>query len=183
MTEPDRGATKGRTPAADSRDSANDSPAPDRNSHRLPAVSLPKGGGAIHGMGEKFGTNPATGTGSMSIPLPSSPARGEFGPKLSLNYDSASGNGSSALVGASGCLPSPARPTRDCLVIVMRSPWPATMISRMFSSCPGPRILSQFSTTPAIASRFAAPCTRSTIGFTFTASHRGPVRPESALIN
>jgi hypothetical protein len=93
MTEPDRGATKGRTPAADSRDSANDSPAPDRNSHRLPAVSLPKGGGAIHGMGEKFGTNPATGTGSMSIPLPSSPARGEFGPKLSLNYDSASGNG------------------------------------------------------------------------------------------
>ena len=28
--------------------------------HPLPAVSLPKGGGAIRGIGEKFGTNPVT---------------------------------------------------------------------------------------------------------------------------
>jgi hypothetical protein len=35
-----------------------------------PAVSLPKGGGAIRGIGEKFGANPGTGTGSLSIPRP-----------------------------------------------------------------------------------------------------------------
>ena len=29
-----------------------------------PSISLPKGGGAIRGMGEKFAANPATGTGS-----------------------------------------------------------------------------------------------------------------------
>lgn len=31
-----------------------------------PAVSLPKGGGAIRGIGEKFGANPVTGTGSIT---------------------------------------------------------------------------------------------------------------------
>jgi RHS repeat-associated protein len=60
---------------------------------RLASISLPKGGGAIRGMGEKFEVNPATGTGSFSIPLPSSSARSDFGPKLSLAYDSGSGNG------------------------------------------------------------------------------------------
>src|SRR5262245_61259959 len=34
-----------------------------------PAVPLPKGGGVIRGIGEKFAANPATGTGSMSVPL------------------------------------------------------------------------------------------------------------------
>ena len=33
-----------------------------------PAISLPKGGGAMRGMGEKFAANPVTGTGSMSVP-------------------------------------------------------------------------------------------------------------------
>src|SRR5215471_11376752 len=32
---------------------------------RAPSVSLPKGGGAIRGMGEKFGANPVTGTGNL----------------------------------------------------------------------------------------------------------------------
>src|SRR6266508_1829012 len=59
----------------------------------LPSVSVPKGGGAIRGIGEKFGVNPVTGTGSMSIPLPLSPGRSGFGPQLSLAYDSGSGNG------------------------------------------------------------------------------------------
>jgi hypothetical protein len=31
---------------------------------RAPQLSLPKGGGAIRGMGEKFAANPVTGTGS-----------------------------------------------------------------------------------------------------------------------
>jgi RHS repeat-associated protein len=59
----------------------------------LPAVSLPKGGGAIRGMGEKFAANPVTGTGSMSVPIATSPGRSGFGPQLSLTYDSGSGNG------------------------------------------------------------------------------------------
>lgn len=33
-----------------------------------PVISLPKGGGAIRGMGERFAANPVTGTGSMSVP-------------------------------------------------------------------------------------------------------------------
>lgn len=58
-----------------------------------PAVSLPKGGGAIKGIGEKFAANPVTGTGSLSIPLPLSPGRSGFTPALTLSYDSGSGNG------------------------------------------------------------------------------------------
>src|SRR5437867_12571065 len=58
-----------------------------------PSISLPKGGGAIRGMGEKFAANPVTGTGSMSVPLATSPGRSGFGPQLSLVYDSGSGNG------------------------------------------------------------------------------------------
>src|SRR5437867_13120508 len=58
-----------------------------------PSISLPQGGGAIRGMGEKFATNPVTGTGSMTVPLATSPGRSGFGPQLSLSYDSGSGNG------------------------------------------------------------------------------------------
>jgi len=60
---------------------------------RPPVISLPKGGGAIRGMGEKFAANPVTGTGSMSVPLATSPGRPGFGPQLSLSYDSGAGNG------------------------------------------------------------------------------------------
>jgi hypothetical protein len=48
-----------------------------------PEVSLPKGGGAIRGIGEKFSANPVTGTGSMAVPTATSPGRAGFGPKLS----------------------------------------------------------------------------------------------------
>ena len=58
-----------------------------------PQVSLPKGGGAIRSIGEKFGANPVTGTGSMSVPIATSPGRSAFGPQLSLAYDSGAGNG------------------------------------------------------------------------------------------
>ncbi|HVZ38022.1 MAG TPA: SpvB/TcaC N-terminal domain-containing protein [Candidatus Kapabacteria bacterium] len=56
-------------------------------------LSLPKGGGAIRGIGEKFGVNAATGTGSITVPLATTPGRSEFGPQLVLSYDSGSGNG------------------------------------------------------------------------------------------
>ncbi len=58
-----------------------------------PSISLPKGGGGIRGMGEKFAANPVTGTGSMSVPIATSPGRSGFGPELSLSYDSGAGNG------------------------------------------------------------------------------------------
>ena len=57
------------------------------------AVELPKGGGAIRGIGEKFAVNPVTGTGSLSLPIATTPGRSGFSPQLSLSYDSGSGNG------------------------------------------------------------------------------------------
>ncbi|MFL6546977.1 MAG: SpvB/TcaC N-terminal domain-containing protein, partial [Candidatus Udaeobacter sp.] len=58
-----------------------------------PAIALPKGGGAVRGIGEKFASNPVSGTGSITVPLPASPGRSSFGPHLNLAYDSGSGNG------------------------------------------------------------------------------------------
>jgi RHS repeat-associated protein len=63
------------------------------SSFQAPAINLPKGGGAIRGIGEKFAANPVTGTGSMTVPIAVSPGRSGFGPQLSLAYDSGSGNG------------------------------------------------------------------------------------------
>jgi RHS repeat-associated protein len=59
----------------------------------VPSISLPKGGGAIRGIGEKFAANPVTGTGSMTIPIATSAGRSGFGPQLSISYDSGAGNG------------------------------------------------------------------------------------------
>lgn len=58
-----------------------------------PSLTLPKGGGAIRGIGEKFSVNPATGTGSLTVPIATSTGRAGFSPQLSLGYDSAAGNG------------------------------------------------------------------------------------------
>jgi RHS repeat-associated protein len=58
-----------------------------------PQISLPRGGGAIRGIGEKFSTATLTGTGSLSIPIAASPGRSGFAPQLTLAYDSAAGNG------------------------------------------------------------------------------------------
>ncbi|WP_367108741.1 SpvB/TcaC N-terminal domain-containing protein [uncultured Psychrobacter sp.] len=65
----------------------------DQRQGSAPTISLPKGGGAIQSIGEKFATNPVTGTGSMSVPIATSPGRSGFGPQLALSYDSGSGNG------------------------------------------------------------------------------------------
>ena len=64
-----------------------------QSSVTAPAITLPKGGGAIRGIGEKFAANPVTGTGSMSVPIATSPGRSGFGPQLALSYDSGAGNG------------------------------------------------------------------------------------------
>ena len=69
------------------------SSAPPASPYTPPQVAVPKGGGAIRGIDEKFAANPATGTGSLTIELPVAAARAGFGPNLSLEYDSGSGNG------------------------------------------------------------------------------------------
>jgi hypothetical protein len=62
------------------------------NQIEVPSISLPKGGGAIKGIDEKFSVNAVNGTASFSIPLPFSPARGAS-PGLSLSYNSGADNG------------------------------------------------------------------------------------------
>jgi RHS repeat-associated protein len=64
----------------------------DRSSPITPQLNLPKGGGAIRGMGEKFAANPVTGTGSTRISIYASSGRSGFGPEISLSYDSGRGN-------------------------------------------------------------------------------------------
>ncbi len=75
------------------KESDNKESSPDGTQSRTPSITLPKGGGAIRGIGEKFAANPVTGTGSLSVPIATSPGRSSFGPQLSLSYDSGSGNG------------------------------------------------------------------------------------------
>jgi len=58
-----------------------------------PTLSLPKGGGAIRGIDEKFSTNLVTGTASFTVPIPTSHGRGGFALELGLSYDSGAGNG------------------------------------------------------------------------------------------
>ncbi len=56
-------------------------------------ISLPKGGGAIKGIGETFQPNLFSGTGNFSVPIYASPGRDGFGPQLSLQYSTGNGNG------------------------------------------------------------------------------------------
>ncbi|WP_212004535.1 SpvB/TcaC N-terminal domain-containing protein [Chitinophaga sp. HK235] len=58
----------------------------------IPAVILPKGGGALKGIDEQFTVNAVNGTSSLQFPLPVSPARGGL-PDLQLTYNSGAGNG------------------------------------------------------------------------------------------
>ena len=88
---PDRpGATRRSPDSGDRVGSASGAPLSAQG--QQPSISLPKGGGAIRGIGEKFAANPVTGTGSMSVPIATSPGRSGFGPQLSLSYNSGSGN-------------------------------------------------------------------------------------------
>lgn len=79
------------------------------NAIEIPSIALPKGGGAIKGIDEKFSVNAVNGTASFSTPLPVSPARGTS-PALNLSYGSGSGNGVFGL-GWSISLPSIKRKT------------------------------------------------------------------------
>lgn len=56
-------------------------------------LSIPKGGGALHGIGETFSADLHTGTANFSIPIGLPPGRNGFAPKISLRYSSGNGNG------------------------------------------------------------------------------------------
>jgi Salmonella virulence plasmid 65kDa B protein len=85
------GKNAGISSSTTKSDSKNATP----NNHQptLPSISLPKGGGAIRGIDEKFGANPVTGLHLLAYLSLLVPGRSGFGPSLSLYYDSGSGNG------------------------------------------------------------------------------------------
>jgi RHS repeat-associated protein len=56
-------------------------------------LGLPKSGGALRGLGEKFQAGGPTGTGGLRVPLPISPCRNGAAPLLWLDYDSGQGHG------------------------------------------------------------------------------------------
>ena len=56
-------------------------------------LSLPRGGGAARGIGEKFQPDLHTGTGNFSIPLEVPPGRNGAQPMLQLQYSTGTGNG------------------------------------------------------------------------------------------
>ncbi|WP_375772131.1 FG-GAP-like repeat-containing protein [Archangium gephyra] len=55
--------------------------------------SLPQGGGATSGLGETFTPDLHTGTGTFSLPLDCPNGPNDIGPRLTLRYDTGSGNG------------------------------------------------------------------------------------------
>lgn len=81
-----------------------------RNRIEIPKIDLPKGGGSVRPIDEKFRVNAVNGTSNFSVTLPFHAGRDGFGPSLSLNYDSGSGNGPFGL-GWSLDLPSISRGT------------------------------------------------------------------------
>ncbi len=71
---------------------SSDSAASKSNQIQVPQISLPKGGGALKNIDEKFEVNSANGTSSFSIPIPMSKSRSDFMPSLGLSYNSGAGN-------------------------------------------------------------------------------------------
>jgi RHS repeat-associated protein len=60
-------------------------------------ISLPKGGGALRGIGEKFAPDLQTGTGNFSVPIELPPGRNGFQPQLQLAYSTGNPNGAFGL--------------------------------------------------------------------------------------
>ncbi len=78
--------------------------------YKVPKIELPKGGGAIKGIEEKFQVNAVTGTSSFGISIPLSQSRHGFVPSLGLSYNSGGGNSAFGLGWQLG-VPSIARKT------------------------------------------------------------------------
>ncbi|MBL7792405.1 MAG: VCBS repeat-containing protein [Saprospiraceae bacterium] len=73
-------------------------------------INNPKGGGAMHGLGEKFSPDLFTGTGNFTVPIALSPGRNGFQPQINLSYSTGQGNGPFGM-GWSLSIPGVARQT------------------------------------------------------------------------
>ena len=80
------------------------------NSDVNQTISLPKGGGALQGIGEKFAADLFTGGANFSVPIEVPSGRNGFQPQLQLSYSSGTGNGPFGL-GWSLSVPGIARKT------------------------------------------------------------------------
>jgi Salmonella virulence plasmid 65kDa B protein len=60
-------------------------------------ISVPKGGGALKGLGEKFSADLHTGTGNFAVPIALPQGRNGFQPQLTLSFSTGSGNGAFGL--------------------------------------------------------------------------------------
>lgn len=77
---------------APARNAANPKEEPQARNNGAPSLSLPKGGGALRGIDEKFRVNAANGTSAFSIPLPFTAGRGGLTPSVGMSYNSGAGN-------------------------------------------------------------------------------------------
>ncbi len=66
-------------------------------------ISLPKGGGALRGIGEKFSPDLHTGAGTYTVPVDLPSGRNGFGPTLALTYSTGWVTDRSASAGGSAC--------------------------------------------------------------------------------
>jgi RHS repeat-associated protein len=88
----DRSSTP--TPGSAGRHTAPDGKKPPPFKLAAPTpLDLPKAGGSLRGLGEKFQAGGPTGSGSLSVPLPVSACRDGTEPALALHYDSGHGHG------------------------------------------------------------------------------------------
>src|SRR5919199_1076371 len=65
----------------------------DKSGTSSQVISLPRGGGALHGIGEKFSPDLHTGTGNFTVPIALPPGRNGFQAQLSLVYSTGTGDG------------------------------------------------------------------------------------------
>jgi len=95
FTRQQSSASPGKTPPqspASSHQQGGENDYAKNNLIEIPSINVPKGGGSIKSIDEKFSVNAVNGTAAFSVPLPFSQARGAS-PSLSLSYNSGSGNG------------------------------------------------------------------------------------------
>jgi Salmonella virulence plasmid 65kDa B protein len=95
-------------------------------------ISLPKGGRALRGIGEKLSPDLHTGTGNFTVPVALPPGRNGFQPRLSLVYSTGTGNGPFGL-GWSPSVPGVSRKTSKGVPLYAKlSPF---WISRLANVC------------------------------------------------
>ena len=64
---------------------------PEKSALGSNVISLPKGGGAVAGMGESFSPDLFTGTGNFTVSIAVPPGRNGLQPSLTLGYSTGSG--------------------------------------------------------------------------------------------